>query len=182
MQLNGTEPTEWYDLLGKFKEKADEFSGIYDRLLKSGELIKGNPELTRERAQLLARAEKVKATVDTLTKTVDTAYSFLKNSMGLGNYSNESGNGALGALPLIPVAVAAASIAAMTKIIADALLYLNKAQRFEELSKQHGPDTALKIIKGLDPRSTFAGDLVKSLGPFILIAGGVWFFRDRIFK
>ena len=100
----------------------------------------------------------------------------------LYTYINEQDNGALGALPLIPVAAAAASIAAMTKIISDALIYLDKVSRFEVLSKEHGPDKALKIVQGLTANSTFAGDLIKSLVPFILIAGGVWFFRDKIFK
>ncbi len=179
------ESTEWYDLLGRFKAKAAEFSSAYTRVVNSQDAVKNNPELLKERAKLLTVADKVKTTVEGLTQSVDTAYNFLKNTMGLGNYANEMGSNALGALPLIPLAASGIAIAGMTKVISDSLIYLDKVDRYDRLEKEHGPEKALRIFKGIaDATKTpaFGIELGKSLAPLLLIAGGVYFFRDKIFK
>lgn len=167
------ETTEWYDILGRFKAKAAEFGAMYNRLLASDP--KGNLELEQQRERLLSFGDTVKEKVMTLTSSVDTAYNWVKNTIGLGE---------LGFIPaIVPVAAAGVAVAAMTKFISDALIYFDKADRWERIAKEHGAKAATSAITGLDP-PMFGGAaaMLKSLLPFLMIGGAVYFYRDKLFK
>lgn len=164
----------WYDVIGKFKDKASEFSSAYQQIKNSSAIVANNPTLKAENARLLKIGATIAEKIQNITGAVDKSYDWLKTSLGF-----DAVNDQLGVLPAIPIAVAVAAVAAMTKFLTDAYIYLDKVEKFEQLQKQVGPDKAASIIAKLDERTSIMGSMFKGVAPILLIAGIWFYFRGK---
>lgn len=172
----GEKTREWYDVTGKLKDKAKEFQVAYEKLTGSASAVEKNPALKAERVALLNKGNIIRTKVLEITGSIDSAYTWLKSSVGLSGLSQDSG---LGILPMIPIAIAAASVAAMTKFISDTYIYLDKVQKFDVLEKKYGAERAANIVARLAPSGNFMELLTSRLIPIVVIGGGLIYLLKR---
>lgn len=126
MNLSATDTTEvqWWDLVGRWKQYAADFEKNYQALLAQQSFVATRPALYYQWRTLVADGANTRAKIQSITQTigsvtgaVSNAWDWLKSTVGL--------SGQLGFLPLIPIAVISASIAAVA-------LWLTKARALSQ--------------------------------------------------
>jgi len=137
-------------LLNRFKAKANEFMNALDRLNNIGEVP---PNLAEEFSYLTTTAEVVSGTIQTITGTVDSVTGFFSDFFAFDgvaatrDYINNKPAQGMGLIPLIPVAMIAGAIAAMSKFIADVYVFerkITEQKRLEATGMK--PEQAAQIV------------------------------------
>lgn len=117
---------EWNAAVADLRAKASEFVRVYERLQQAR--LTATPEQRGRIDALLSRGRWVMATVRGITASVDWgANLFPKNLAGLAVQ-----RGAMGALPLIPLAAIVGGVAVITAWLSDAYVELRKMDLAEQ--------------------------------------------------
>lgn len=122
---------DWKSVIPDFKAKAAQFMDILRRVEASQPTTAA---LQNMKAALLNSARWIKGTIETVTKALDA----VANTLGMGSLG----------MPLIPIAVVVAAMAAMTKFITDAIKYLNQVE-LARMAQQQGatPEQVANILQ-----------------------------------
>jgi len=160
------EEVAWYNLVGQFRAKAQQFEQIYNKLMSDQSYALSNPALASDYRALLQIGRVTRAKIIATRNKIDSVIGWLKGLVGM----NE-----LGFIPLIPIAIVAASLAAITKWVTDAYAMsarIDEAKRLE--AKGVPPERAAKIA-GRRVASQGGGLVGSLLGihPGWLIAGAI---------
>lgn len=168
--LLGTVPTPenetaWYDVIGKFKAKADEFDKLRADLEKNRVIAAKDPALQTEYNDLMDRSLSIRDKIRSITSSVNGAWQWLKDAVGLDGLNE------LGFLPLIPIAVVAGSVTLMVKWISDAYEFNRKMEEIAKLqSKGVSAQQAANIVgQAGGGFSLFSAGTVSK----VLLVGGV---------
>lgn len=123
----------WWNLVGRWRQHAAEFETNFRALLAQRSFVESRPALLRQWQQLVNDGMATRAKIVSITRTLDqvvgaaaNAWDWVKGATGLQG---------LGLLPLVPIAVIAGSIAAVTKWLTDARQF---SQRLEEARRLEG--------------------------------------------
>ena len=139
---------DWEKGVQQLKAKAQEFVAMADRVKRTEQTVKNDPKLYAEFLTLNARADAVRETIQKVTGGFDKMYGYVRDKLGLGE---------MGILPIIPIAVSGAAIAAITKFTTDAVIYLKKVEKLEQLAPKIGYEKAAKVVNDLDNRGLNLG-------------------------
>lgn len=108
--------TAWYDVIGRFKNYAQEFENRYRNLQSKHIDAAKYPELANDQLDLLRRGTEVKSTIQSITGAVDDAWSWLKNTFGFdGIRQMDTQMGTMGIPIVIPIAVVSGAVALIYK-------------------------------------------------------------------
>lgn len=178
LSADDEEQRAWYDVVGKLKDKAKEFLSLYNSIISKSTIAKSNSELNKEYSSWISRAESAKNQVQALTKKIDSVVGYVKSMIGMEGLDYI---GHLGILPLIPIAVIAASLALLTKIIADGYQLNKKLTAAENLvSKGYTPTQATAVIQSTKSESFL--EPVKKIVPLIVLTGAIFLILPYITK
>jgi len=168
----------WYDVIGKFRDKAQEFTQAYNKLLS----VKGEASATRATAKeyndLIARGKKIKSNVQSITSKIDGAWAWLKSNFGFDGIeeaNNMARINGLGVLPIIPIAVVGGSIALLGKWVSDAYIFMEKLKESKRLQMEKGltPEQAAKVVDRLEKKGAFVNVGLKRLIVPLAILGAI---------
>ena len=153
-------------LLEKFKMQAREFAEAFRTLLDAEPYVSDKPELRGEFEELYDSGLTIKNTVDKVTRTVDAVTGYFKDSFGLDGVRR---GGALGVLPLVPIAAITAAIAYMSGWGAEVYMFERKVTESKRLESQGvDPREAAAIASGMQddesPISQAIKDIAKPAG------------------
>lgn len=187
----------WYDLVGRWRAKANEFEDAYRRLVSERPDAHTHPQLFAQWRQLVASSAVTRKRITEIANALSAAHhAFSQASDSLSRnpifeaaaragtsawdwIKRETGLGELGFLPiLITSAVIAASLAAITYKLVEMHEF---SQRLAEVAKLEAkgvaPAQAASIVQGLAPRSSSFSLISGSTGKYLaLAAGGVALF------
>ena len=148
------------DLIQSFKTKAQEWAILVNELRDT---VVTDPALITKKQSLLKWAETIRKGVESITGTID----------GLGGAG-------LGITPLVPIAVVAASLAAMTKWTYDYKKFKEAASMQKELiASGTSPKTANEMVTKLFGKGPLVSFKSPKLIGAILIAGGGYLFAKN---
>lgn len=124
----------WDAAVADLKARAAEFVGLVKRL----QVLRSSPGISAAEAgvidRLLSRAQSVYRSLTVVGAGVDSVAAVVPKNL-LGQVAR---SGALGALPLIPIAVIAGAIAAVTAWVSDAKVELERLELAERVRKDGG--------------------------------------------
>lgn len=133
------ETAEWYNVVAKFKQYANEFTANYSKLQSININPAEFPELADEQFNLLKSGAKVKSTIQEVTGAINRAWDWIKSSTGLSELGF-----------LLPLAGVIAGIAALTKFGGDfASFWKRYSYSRELLDKGYSPTQVNNIMKGI---------------------------------
>lgn len=173
--------------LEKFRAEAVKFRDAMLRLDSLKSYAQLRPELKAEHDALTARGQMIKATVETITRTVDQVTGFfsdawsgasgaVKRFFGLGLLPPTN----LGALPLIPIAAISGAMVYMGKYVSDVYLFERRATEQQRLeAKGLTPQEAAAIVSQTANTGDGGGLLDDVLGDLktpIILGGAAWLF------
>lgn len=169
-------------MMENFRDKAKAFIYRYEKLKSLDADVKKYPELRSEYVGLVGRGTKIRDSIRTVTGGIDNVVGWF-NSV-VGNDKNTQLKG-LGLLPLIPVAVVIASLAAMGKWGGDVYMFerrLNEIKRLENTGMS--PEKASGIVADREAPGLIAGITREVMVPLsiasvVLVAGWYWANRGR---
>ena len=151
----------------KFKDKAKQFWALWNKLAGEQYDMATRPlEIQSQYSDLISRGQSIKSTIETVTGAIDKAaatYQDVKNwlaeKFGLNGVEIDEKTGQLGIIPLIPIAIIGASLAAMGKWVLDAYEFSGKLDKMKELESQGmSPSEAAAVVeKSLIGQGMFAG-------------------------
>jgi hypothetical protein len=136
-------------LIEKFRFKVGDFLAAVNELAARAPEAAKNPTLKREYDALMSRAGTIKNTVQTVTGLVDKALIAFRSVTGMDG---------LGFIPLLPVAVIGAAVAAIAKWTTDAYTLtqrLNEVKRLE--ASGMSPQQAAATVAAIAPKPFFGG-------------------------
>lgn len=164
------EKQAWTNAVADLKAKAAEFMTLLNQVNATGPDVMDSPELRAERAKLIDRAGIIKSTIEKTTAGIDYVYGMWDKIFG--NSQPVSGLGVLGFIPLVPVAVIAGAVGAVTYWITDAMKFLKRVNEVKAL-KAEGVSTrqAYAIV---DKEGGIIG-LIKTVAPWLAVGGIAWF-------
>jgi hypothetical protein len=169
--LSPEQRVAWYNVVGLFQKKAQEFEAAQARL-KS---MRVPASLEAERRALLARADVVRATVVRIRGALDDVQAALRGAWGLVTGAWDTARavvglnglppeplGALGIAPLIPIALVAAAIATVTVFLTSYAKFIRKA---ELLERGYTPEQ----IAATDPDRPFGGGMLAGVAGIVAL-------------
>lgn len=144
---------EWNNAVDKLRLKGEEFSRVYDLIINSENIASTNDDLYSDYESIKFKGNAIKATIEKVTRLVDEAFNASSNIIGQDNTINmierNSHMDGLGFIPLIPIAVITAAIAAITYWVNDAMQYLGKVEQVKNLINRNvSPEKAYDIVHG----------------------------------
>lgn len=153
----------WYNILGQWKAAVEKFNQVVAKLRSQEAVARKDPVLYREYQSKLSTASTLQAKITEITNATRSAIDWFKNVFGF------NGMGELGLVPLIPIAIVAAAIGAITKFVSDAWIFSAKLDKVAQLERQGMPTSqAVTAVQKLNaPRSILGFD------PKWLVIGGV---------
>ncbi len=152
--------------INNLKQKAYDFSRVYNEFVNNYQYIVNYPELLDEWTSLKSYADKVRATVQYITETIDSATSWVSGLFGIPARQQ------LGALPLIPIATITAAVAAITWSVSEMIKFNQKVN----LIKSGAAPGSI-----LDDSPTVIGE-ASSLLKWAVIGGLVYFLAPKIIE
>lgn len=156
-------------LIDKFKSAALNFKQRLDNLSRRKADVSKYPALQADYAALMKRGQFIKSTIESVTRTVDKVTSFFS---GLGEIKG------LSVVPLLPIAVIAGAVAAITKWGTDAYTFSVKLDEIKRLEATGmSPERAASLVARNAPASLIGG-FTTNLLPIVAV-GVVLFFLWR---
>lgn len=166
-------------VIEQFKDKAREFWALWENLEDQKHTISASaPIVQNEYADLMARGSTIRTTVEYVTKTIDKAAQMYRSVRdwlaarfgldGLSASDVDQRVNEMGLIPLIPIAIITAALAAMGKWISDAYIFSERLAEIKRLEKQGiSPARAAEIVEKTMQKGMFAG--AANLVPIALI-------------
>ena len=156
----------WYDVLGQFKAKFQEFLNVRNSLIQQYAVVKDNPALYAEWKKLMARSDTIYNAATSVNNQIKSGMDWLKDTFGINLSGAE-----LGFIPVvIGVAGVAAAVATMTYFITDYLQFNSRL----EVYKQTGDKSVLES-QGLTTSLRAVSDITKNVLPLALLAAGLYY-------
>jgi hypothetical protein len=162
---------QWYDLIGRFKNKYTEFLNVREDLIRKYPLVRNNPALLAEWQKMLSNSDSIYKTVTIANEQIDKAKNWLRDTFGFN----------LGLLPAVPIAVGAVgvagAIAAMTYFITDYMSFSSRVAIFEKT----GDKSVLESSGGVAGGLRSVSDIFKNILP-VLVIGGILYYAPKMLK
>ncbi len=137
------EQQEWMQAVANLKAKAAQFSVLFAQVEQTGDIVSNKPALAEQRSKLLLRGITIRTTIEALTRSIDFVVKQWNQFFG-----DEPAPDNLGVIPLVPVAVIASAIAAITYWINDTTKYINRVEEIKRLESQgYTPEQAYNIVE-----------------------------------
>lgn len=152
------EKVAWYNVLGQFRQKVAEFEAMLSRLQSQKKIAAKDPKLAQQYSQVMNSATALQQKIRQIRDATAAVVDWFK---GIFTFDGATGDQSFGIVPLIPIAVVAGSIAAISKWVKDAYVFSEKLDKVEQLEKQGIPtQQAINTVRDMDqPRSLFGIDL-----------------------
>jgi len=170
--------TAWYDLVGKFRNYANQFMTEYNQLIDLGKRMdQFPPVLQSQYTSLVNRAQTIQNTITSVTQKIDQAASWLSNMVnGLGGLSQP-----LGVIQFLPIAIVAGAVTFITIWLTDVSEFWMRLSEFQRLQSEENltPQQAAEAIKTMS--GGFNLDIFKPLAPMILL-GLAFIFLPKLSK
>lgn len=137
-----TDPVQWYDLVGKFKQKVAEFQAAWAELMSEQSFVASHPSLQTDFNYLVGLGQTLKSKIQSATSLIDQTVKMAGNlwSSISTTFTNVFGDieepPQLGFLPLIPIAVIAASVAAIAYFVTEVYKFKTKVDQIKKLEAQ----------------------------------------------
>jgi hypothetical protein len=174
----------WYDVVGKFKDHAQNFKEHYVTLQGERGLVSRMDSAARaDYEKLMKRGQVVGSTIKSVMSKVDAAFSWFRDKTGMSNDEilntelRAKGLGEMGVLPLVPAAIIAGAITLITKWVFDAVAFEKRIAAQKALMSQGVPATeASRIVTQTVEAGTIGGATksIAALGIIGLIGFGLW--------
>ncbi len=154
-----------------FQKKANDFTSSLEDLKKREGEARRHPQFSEQYDSLINKSGYIVSTVGFLTSAINKAVDYFGIDL--------EGDG-LGALPLVPIAAIAASIAVMGKWVSDVYIFrqrLNEVRRLEAggMDPRRAAEIAIKRDPGI--LASLGDNIFKPLVPISIIAAGFWFWH-----
>lgn len=173
------------DLITDFKEKARQFWAVWNGLNNKRDVVaRQSPEIKAKYNKLMNDGVGIRSKIEWVTAAIDKAAnlygdvkSWIMDKFGFDGISDSQLAG-MGILPLIPVAIIAAAVAAISYWTNDAYQFnakLNEIQRLE--NKGISPVQAAKMVEQTFNTGIFSN--LKNLILPLVIGGGIIFLATR---
>jgi hypothetical protein len=182
--ISASEQAAWYDVIGQFEQKANDFLAARADLAAQAPFIAAQPaDIQAEYADLVARADstqsniqKVQAALADVKNALTGAWNYVTGvwdsfaatvvpdinaATGLSPYAGLQGLGSP-FFPLIPIAIVAAAVAALAYFLND---YAQFSKKVQLLKQGMSPADVNKVLGSASITST--------LGTLVWIAGGI---------
>lgn len=165
----------------RFKDKAREFWTLWNNLNNQQSIVnRQSSEIKQEYNDLISRGTTIRSTVEYVTRGLDRAanmYQGIKDwfssTFGMGENEIDNRVDNLGIIPLIPIAIIIASLAAMTKWVSDTYTFTRRLDEIRRLESQGiSPENASRIVERTMSKGIFSG--VNTLLPVVLLAVGAF--------
>ena len=180
-------PDEWNAKVNELKQAVSQFETLYSKLQGQSAIAKTDPALYAEYSSLMSRGNYVKTVITDTLQKLGSALSYAKSVVGM------QGMGNLGALPLVPIAVIAGSLALITKWVTDASATSRKLdllqQSYNDAKARGASSQELNAIAHDAAVSTTgegifsgAGDLANKAIWIMLIGGALYLLLPTIKK
>lgn len=162
---------DWKQTVIDFRAKAGQFLRDTEELKNKEGLVSKYPALHDDYNDLLDRSDIIYNTVKTLTGAVDKVAEWLGLDLTPGSTPK------MGFLPLVPIAVIGASLAAIGKWTSDVYIFnrrLEEVKRLEAkgLSPERAAAIAVKAPEGMLP--SLGRNVLAPLVPILLLGIGFW--------
>ncbi len=147
----------WYDVVGQFQQQYAVFNSVYSNLLAQD--VSQMPQaLQDEYNNLMSNGATLKSTVDGTMSDINSALTYLKSVLGIGFIN------------LLPVAVIAAALAAITYWLNSAYRTTQKLSAFNAALQAGGTvDQATAAANNLSGASGFMSAIGGSIGTVIVV-------------
>ena len=181
MPIEKTQQAANPGMLDEFKARATEFAKQFSFLQGKSAVVARHPKLKADYTALMDRGAWVRSAIEKVTGATDTVVGWFKNLLGGVEVETRS----LGFLPLVPVAIIAASTAAIAKWMSDAYVFGRKLRAVEDLeAKGLSPQEAAELVKGQEGAGLFNFSLGGAAMPVYVLGIGalaylMWRFRKR---
>jgi hypothetical protein len=166
------------EAIEKFREAAREFTAQYEWLRENPPAYVEHPDVWREYEGLMRRAKIAGTTMAAVTSTIDAVVGTVWRATGQDLAGVVRGN-ALGALPLIPIALVAGATATLLAIVRDVRNYRDRLRVYNELRGDGvQSDEAWQRAKEATQRGFFGMDMGALTRPLMWLGGGalaLWF-------
>lgn len=142
----------WYDVLGKFKQWAAQFEALVNKLESQKHIAAKNPELTQEYNNYIRLASEIEDKIRSIKEATTSVVDWFTGTFGF------DGAQSLGFVPLIPIAVMIAAVAAISKFVSDAYVFSKKLDKVAELEQKGMPTSqAVSTVQDLTPERSILG-------------------------
>lgn len=138
----------WEAAVQNLKQKALEFRDLFTWLQSKSHIAARDPVVKAEYDKVMARGSAVRTGVEKTTGGIDWVTGQLREKFGINSRAT------MGAIPMIPIAVIAAAIAAITAWLADAYKLKSKIQYLEQHNITGG--AAIDVLNG-NPLNSMIG-------------------------
>lgn len=185
--LTPAERAAWFEVLGRFEAISRQFDDAVVNLRLQGEIVRGDPVLSREHDGLSRRAASTELRVRAIRSALDDVRAALRGAWDrvtgawerVRDWVGLSGEiEGLGAVPLIPIAAVLAAIALVASFLTDYAKFSRKVTVYKALVDQgYPPAVASQSVQQMVPDSPWFGI---NLNPLIWVAAGLvvlWFFK-----
>lgn len=171
------EKSEWYDIVGQFRERATEFKSAFNTLLQQAQFTAPNPQLHNEWNTLTNRGMNIKNKIQSITNTIDQVTSWIDSVFGELDTNNNLG--ALNAV-WIPIAIVVAGVTAISKWTFDYVTFMNKLAEIKRLQTEQNltPAAAVAIVNKIEGQSKIMS-MIQSILPFVLLGGAIILNRGK---
>lgn len=171
-------PPEDQGVIERFKARIAEFRSLFARLQGARDQVPA--EMQEDYQGLVDRGTTIQGTIDTITSGINTAVNWFKGAFGL-NAVNLSQRGQLGAIPLLPVAAIAGAMALIGYWITDTMQFIQRMEQFEQMRAQGVPaaEAAQAVQTATTGGPIFGLDIQKMVIPLVIVAGVLWFMRNK---
>lgn len=178
-QTEDEKKVEWYNLVGQFKLRANEFMRIWRSLQSQASVVARFPPLQTEYSGLNNRAGIIKSMIEKVTRTVDNIMGWFRSVFGLGGIDTLEG---LGILPLLPIAVIVGALTMISKWVADVYIFNKKLAEQVRLERTGlSPTAAARVIQSTAPQGIMAM-FTQNMMPILLIGGALLLFGPILLK
>jgi len=149
MAVSTQEELAWYNVIGQFRQKAQDFEKMMKRLQSQKSIAARDPQLAAEYSSMMNTAMNLQQKIKQIRDATDSVIKWLKGVFGFDG---------LGFVPLIPIAVVVASLAAIGKWVKDAYIFSAKLDKVAALEKQGmSSREAISTVQSLTPTTSLFG-------------------------
>jgi len=171
-------PVQDQGALESFKTRAAEFMQTFNFLKGKEPVIARHPELKSDYTSLMDKGDWVRAAIEKVTSGVDALTGWFRSTFGAASADQ------LGFVPLIPLAVIAASTAAIAKWMSDAYTFSRRLSAIEKLEAGGmSPQQAADLVAAQEPAGLLNFKLGGAMPVYIIGIGALaylmWRFRKR---
>lgn len=136
-----TDPVKWYNVVGQFKKQTAKFNAAWSQLMNLQPFVAAHPTLQADYNALVSTGQSIKSKIQSATGLIDQTMSMAGNiwSSIANTFTNVFGEveaPQLGFLPLIPIAVIAASVTAISYFVYEVYKFQTRVDQIKKMEAQ----------------------------------------------